>query len=293
MLNYRCYFGIILALLSSLHELIDTLALLIPIKAGFLLRHELITIYVTQRTLGLTSYAGKYAFQSERYHGANDDESMHCLFQYLQEIQMQTQDELLHNNEVLDTLYHGSIQEYFLSARDQLSELQKNVCTLKDLLNVVSFVGILVKQDSFCDGIQFTPWLFSVKETSQVLPFVTTYDLLVTGEGQIQSQNEVAGDCLILLGGLTGGSKIYSHVQSYLLTKNWSLNFPEARLAAVGGLVANLLMHSDCMTKDWIQSLLQLAQHITAFRPGGWKGLLTGPAASPLHCLRQGMDWSL
>ena len=187
-----------------------------------------------QKYLSFGNTAGSLHATSMKYHAANF-KTTEASFKRLLENYTPTEGD----ERRIDQLNLCSSAEYFTDASLN-PQLFKGIGSLAGVLEGLPFIGRGVELYTRPDCVQINPWVASIKSIPMIIKTITTHDLFIQYNGNMEVSNEKANS-IIILGGVDGCPGIFCHLQSFALTKNWLLYFNDSRLAAASMLLVYVL----------------------------------------------------
>jgi hypothetical protein len=149
----------------------------------------------------------------------------------------------MEDEQLIDQLNLCSSAEYMADAKSN-PHLFKDINSLAGVLEALPFVGRPVEMHESPDCIQINPWVGSIKSIPMIIKAISTHDLFIQYNGVMEVSNEKVNS-LIILGGVKDCPGIFCHLQTFALTKNWLLYFPESRLAAASMLMLHVLGNNE------------------------------------------------
>lgn len=173
-----------------------------------------------------------------RYHAANFETTKASLTRLVANYTPRKEDETL-----VDQLNLCSSAEYMADAKSN-PHLFKDINSLAGVLEGLPFIGRAVEMHESPDCIQINPWVGSIKSIPMIIKAISTHDLYVQYNGSMEVSNEKINS-IIILGGVKDCPGIFCHLQSFAITKNWLLYFPESRLAAASMLMLHVLGNNE------------------------------------------------
>lgn len=219
-----------LFLLSTLREKLNTL--MEQLSKGRLF--EQLSDVEKQEYLSFGNTAGRFLPTSMKYHAANFVTTKASLNRLVANYTPTKADE-----DLIDQINLCSSAEYMEDARRN-PQLFHDISSLAGVLEGLPFVGRAVELYENPECVQINPWVASIKKISMIIKTITTHDLFVQYQGNMEVSNEKVNS-LIILGGVRDCPGIFCHLQSFALTKNWLLYFNDSRLAAASMLLVYVL----------------------------------------------------